>query len=79
MKWIVKGNDAWQVEVELRDPELLDDLKWAASGILEPMGVPLIVDPESELKEVIERELLDVLCKKYYGMDLLSLFEGVIC
>ncbi len=79
MNWIAVSNDAWEVSVEVKNLELLDDLKMAASGLLAPIGVPkLDTDPETELKRIIERELLDVLCKRFYGKDLLSLFEEIM-
>ena len=64
--WIIEQPGAWRATIEVLNPDFLDDLRFAASGPAEPIRVPKInIDPETEIKHLIQYELALELFKRY--------------
>jgi hypothetical protein len=80
MQWIVEQPGAWRATIEVLDPDLLDSLRFAASGAGELIGVPKIdIDPETEIKHIIQYELALELFKRYNnGKNFYDVIQDVI-
>jgi hypothetical protein len=78
--WIIEQPGAWRATIEVLNPVFLDDLRFATSGAAEPIGAPKInIDPETEIKHIIQYELALELFKRYNnGKNFYDVIQDVI-
>lgn len=79
--WVIEEQGAWRATIEVLNEDFLDALNLVASGAAEDVaGVPKInIDPETEIKNLIQYELALELFKRYNdGKNFYDVIQNVI-
>ncbi len=84
MQWVIE-TPTWRATIEVLDPNILEAFKFVEAGLGKPFGIPAAnIDPEVEVKHVIQYEIASELFKRYNNgkafhevvQDVINHYEG---